>query len=82
MWSWRTGSELSGSVPVKHRLAWLQVRDTDKRSEWVTRFRESSQSMGVVVQQVMQACDARDPPACSTIEDGLTGHFARRQDQW
>ena len=43
----------AASVPVKHRLAWLQVRDTDERSEGVTRFRESSHSMGVVVQQGM-----------------------------
>ena len=33
-------------------LAWLQVRDTDERSEWVNLF------LGVVIQQVMQARDA------------------------
>ena len=54
--NWFRAKRFAASVPVKHRLAWLQVRDTDKRSEWVTRFRESSQSMGVVVQQVMPRC--------------------------
>ena len=39
---WFRAKRFAASVPVKHRLAWLQVRDTDERSEWVTHFRESS----------------------------------------
>ena len=35
---------------MRQRLAWLQSRDTDERSEWVTKFRESSLLLGVVVQ--------------------------------
>ena len=51
---WFCAKRFASSVPVKQRLAWLQVGDTDEHSEWVTRFRDS-RCMGVVVQQVMQA---------------------------
>ena len=33
-------------LPVNKRLAWLQARDSDERSEWVTKFREGTRSLG------------------------------------
>ena len=45
-------------VHPKQRLAWLQGKDVEERSEWVTRFREGTSSLGSVIQQVMQNRDA------------------------
>ena len=36
---YRAKRAVSG-MPVNKRLAWLQARDSDERSEWVTKFRE------------------------------------------
>ena len=55
---WFRAKRFACMVPVRHRLAWLQSRDTDERSEWVTKSRESSLPLGVVVQQIIQARDA------------------------
>ena len=45
-------------LPVNKRLAWLQARDSDERSEWVTKFREGSRSLGAVVKELMASRDA------------------------
>lgn len=29
-------------LPISHRLHWLQAKDVEERSEWVSRFREST----------------------------------------
>ena len=43
---------------VGKRLAWLQARDSDERSEWVTKFREGTRSLGAVVKELMASRDA------------------------
>ena len=45
-------------VPAGQRLAWLQYRDSEERSEWVSQFREGTRTLGAVVKEVMEARDA------------------------
>ena len=45
-------------IPYNHRLEWLQQRDNDERSEWVSRFRDSQKSLGRVIQEVYAMRDA------------------------
>ena len=40
-------------VPEVSRLAWLEGRDIAERSVWVSQFREGDESLGQVVQSVM-----------------------------
>ena len=35
-------------LPMSKRLQWLKARDTEERSEWVSRFRESTDTLGVI----------------------------------
>ena len=48
----------TAALPPGKRLAWLQTRDAEERAEWTARFRESSQSLGVIIKEVYQARDA------------------------
>ena len=48
----------SMSLPPAKRLAWLQQRDVEERSEWVARFRDSTKSLVVVMKEVFGARDA------------------------
>ena len=41
---------------------WLQARDSDERSEWVTKFREGARSLGAVVKELMASRDAHCLP--------------------
>ena len=50
-------------VPMSKRLQWLKSRDTEERSEWVSRFRESTDTLGVIIKEVMVARDAHWIPA-------------------
>ena len=61
-------------LPAGRRLAWLQAKDTEERSEWVTRFRESTDSLGLVIKQVMEARDAR-----WTVSSPTPGHAVLEQ---
>ena len=60
------------ALPLARRLQWLQAKDVDERSEWVTRFRESTASLGVVIKEVYAAQDAhwavgvQEPQAASS----------------
>lgn len=45
-------------LPASKCLAWLQMKDTGERSEWVSKFRESTRSLGVVVKETYEARDA------------------------
>ena len=45
-------------LPIGKRLAWLRARDSDERSEWVTKFREGTRSLGAVVKELMASRDA------------------------
>ena len=62
------------SLPPSRRLAWLQAKDTEERSEWVTRFRESTDSLGLVIKQVMEARDAH-----WTVSNPTPGHIVPEQ---
>ena len=46
------------SLPHHKRLGWLQAQDLAERTEWVTKFRESTKTLGKVVMEVFEA---RDP---------------------
>jgi len=42
------------SVPEASRLAWLEERDIAERSAWVSQYREGEETLGQVVQSVME----------------------------
>ena len=48
----------AGALPPARRLQWLQAKDVDERSEWVTRFRKLTASLGVVIKEIYAARDA------------------------
>ena len=39
------------SMPMQKRLQWLQDRDVEERSEWVSKFRESTAPLGQVIHE-------------------------------
>ena len=47
-------SRAAMSVPEASRLAWLEQRDMAERAVWVSQFREGDESLGQVVQSVME----------------------------
>ena len=61
------------TLPVSKRLNWLQARDTEERSEWVSRFRESALSLGQVVREVFVMRDAHWLPPTSTADPPVPG---------
>ena len=52
----------SSTLPLSQRLAWLEARDLEDRSDWVARFRESSKSLGEVIKETCVARDAHWVP--------------------
>eukprot|EP00435_Cladocopium_sp_Y103_P006330 s2072_g2.t1 len=48
----------SAALPAHARLQWLQARDLEERSEWVSKFRESTSTLGQVIQEVYTSRDA------------------------
>ena len=70
----------SASLPHASRLAWLLQRDTEERADWVSRFRESTLTLGQVIKATYEARDAhwsrpatsRRPPR-SASQAGSTG---------
>ena len=55
------------ALPMGQRLSWLQARDVEERSEWVSKFRESNQTLGQVLCEVFTSRDAHwsSPSAAS-----------------
>lgn len=45
-------------TPHSRRLVWLAARDAEERAEWVSRYRESTLTMGQVVKEIFAARDA------------------------
>jgi len=45
-------------MPISQRLHWLQTKDMEERSESVSRFRESTMSLGQVIGEVYTSRDA------------------------
>lgn len=62
-------------LPHSKRLSWLQSRDIEERSEWVSRFRESTTSLGKVVKDVFALRDAHwlPPTAGGGSDSHATG---------
>ena len=61
-------------LPHTKRLAWLQNRDAEERAEWVSKFRESQDSLGQVIKDTMVARDAHWIPAiAASIPVGTSG---------
>ncbi|CAJ1337848.1 unnamed protein product, partial [Effrenium voratum] len=56
------------SLPHHKRLGWLQAQDLAERTEWVTKFRESTKTLGKVVMEVFEA---RDPHWVVRAGEGL-----------
>ena len=52
----------SSTLPLSQRLAWLEARDLEDRSDWVAKFRESSKSLGEVIKETCVARDAHWVP--------------------
>ena len=55
---WYRAKRTSSVLPMARRLEWVQTRDVAERAEWVSRFRESSASLGAIIKEVMVARDA------------------------
>ena len=64
----------SSLLPPSKRLSWVMNRDTEERSEWVTKFRESQLTLGQVVRDTMIARDAHWLPTSAALgaEGGST----------
>ena len=61
-------------LPPAKRLAWLQSKDAEERSEWVARFRESTASLGQIVKEVYTLRDAHwVPPPILPLADSPAG---------
>eukprot|EP00435_Cladocopium_sp_Y103_P020790 s3584_g5.t1 len=57
----------SAALPSHARLRWLQARDLEERSEWVSKFRESTMTLGQVIQEVYTSRDAHWVPNTSSV---------------
>eukprot|EP00435_Cladocopium_sp_Y103_P041796 s1601_g11.t1 len=57
----------SAALPSHARLSWLQARDLEERSEWVSKFRESTSTLGQVIQEVYTSRDAHWVPNTSAV---------------
>eukprot|EP00435_Cladocopium_sp_Y103_P074094 s597_g46.t1 len=57
----------SAALPSHARLSWLQARDLEERSEWVSKFRESTMTLGQVIQEVYTSRDAHWVPNTSSV---------------
>ena len=57
----------SSQVAPTRRLSWLQSRDAEERAEWVSRFRESTSTLGQVIKEVYSARDAHWIPTQATV---------------
>ena len=60
----------SSLLPPSKRLGWVMNRDTEERSEWVTKFRESQLTLGQVVRDTMIARDAHWLPTSAALGAG------------
>lgn len=58
------------ALPPSRRLHWLQAKDVEERSEWVTRFREGTSPLGVIIKQVMEARDAHWVVTSAAVTNG------------
>ena len=63
-------------LPVGKRLAWLQAHDSDERSEWVTKFREGTRSLGAVVKELMVSRDAHWLPRVVSDNESVAAPVA------
>ena len=68
----------SSLLPLSQPLAWLESRDLEDRSVWVSRFRESSKTLGEVIKETITARDAHWVPH---LASGVTRSEATRQPQ-
>lgn len=64
-------------ITPQKRLHWLQHRDLEERAVWVSKFRESTKTLGQVVREVMDLRDAHwiptpAAPAVSGTEPGAS----------
>ena len=53
----------SQQLPQHKRLVWLQTRDAEERAEWVSRYRESTLTLGQVVKEIFATRDAHWIPS-------------------
>ena len=83
-------------VPEASRLAWLEGRDIAERAVWVSQFREGDESLGQVVQSVMEKRGAHwdtpihnmvgrsvpaFPPQPPTVPDTKKQEYGRQRDR-
>ncbi len=55
---WWRAHAAAHRIPAPQRLAWLESRDCAERAVWVTEFRDSDRSLGLVIRDTMQRRDA------------------------
>ena len=58
---WRA-KKATAAIPGPRRLAWLEKQDVEERSHWVAEFRDSTDTLGVVVKRLMVTRDAHWSP--------------------
>ena len=64
-------------LPASQRMQWLQAKDVEERSEWVSKFRESTMSLGQVISEVYTSRDAHwSAPGPATPEKKTTAPTA------
>lgn len=61
----------AGQLPHGKRLSWLQRRDAEERAEWVSRFRESHDTLGHVIKETMVARDPIKQHAAYLLSDHM-----------
>jgi hypothetical protein len=80
-------SHAAMSVPEASRLAWLKRKDIAERAAWVSQFQEGNESLGQVVQSVMEWRKSHwDPPTHTltspdTVRSPIQQHQPKHQ-QW
>eukprot|EP00435_Cladocopium_sp_Y103_P072343 s416_g40.t1 len=64
------------------RLSWLQTKDLEERSEWVSKYQESTRTLGAIVKETYEARDAHwvvvastEMMAQSSAPDSASSHF-------
>ena len=77
---WRA-RRASQCVPEHARLGWLEKLDTEERGLWVSSFRDSNSTLGVVVSQVMQKRDAHWAFTSIPMPRGEPPRTDRRNDR-
>eukprot|EP00435_Cladocopium_sp_Y103_P025354 s2906_g6.t1 len=59
------------------RLSWLQTKDIEERSEWVSKYRESTRTLGTIIKETYEARDAHWVVVASTESPSVAAPMAQ-----